>query len=54
MIQNLKMKTIEKIKIPLKKPRNPLVPAGVGKKAGKHVDKRKKERYSPKHRKSID
>lgn len=40
---------MERIKVPVKKPRNPfVVPAGK-KKAGRHIDKKKKEKYNPKH-----
>lgn len=38
------------ITIPIKKPRNPMVVPSTKRKAGKHVDKRKKEKYNPKHR----
>lgn len=43
------MEGMETIKVPVKKPRNPLVPGAATRKAGKHVDKRKKEKYNPKH-----
>lgn len=44
----------DKILIPAKKPRNFFVPLSKNRKAGKHVDKRKKEAYDPKHRNKQD
>lgn len=40
---------MESIKVPVKKPRNPLVAPSTKRKAGKHIDKKKKEKYNPKH-----